>query len=354
MPGNKTSCVAVTGLNAGDSPAPGVPVIRSLIEQKAWNGRIVGLAYDALDSGALDERACSSVYLLPYPGTGKDVLFERLMYIRKKEGINAVIPTLDAELPNFIALREDLAEAGIATFLPTEDQFKRRLKQNLDALCNELGIRTPKTRQVMDPAKLGIRRGDCPVMVKGLYYEAYLAHSPEEAAHFVQKIAARWGYPVLVQDFIEGEEYNAAAVGDGKGAALGIAGMKKLVFTDKGKGWACVSIDNRGLTALAAKIIRALKWRGAIEVEAILSKKDGCFYLIELNPRFPAWIYLATAAGMNLPSLALALACGRKPKAKGLYQPGVVFTNYTTNLITSLGKIGPLFTNGEVCYEKTV
>lgn len=351
MKPKKQLTVAVTGLNAGDSPAPGVPVIRSLIEKRGWSGRIVGLAYDALESGALDPDVVSSVYIMPYPKFGKDVIFERLMHIREKEGIDAVIPTLDAEIPNFIALAGDLVKAGIHTFLPTEDQFKRRLKQNLDKLCDEIGIKTPRTRHVTDPAKLGISHADLPVMVKGLYYEAYLAYSLDEAAHYVHKIAAKWGYPVLVQEYVEGEEFNAAAVGDGRGGTLGIAGMKKLVFTDKGKGWACVSIDNGDLTKLSLKIIKALKWRGAIEVEAILSKKDGKFYLIELNPRFPAWIYLATRAGMNLPAIALALSLGRTAKPVTSYRAGVVFTNYTTNLITSLKKIGPLFTNGELRYR---
>jgi carbamoyl-phosphate synthase large subunit len=202
--------------------------------------------------------------------------------------------------------------------------------------------------------KMNVCREDLPVMVKGLYYEAYMAHTLDEVAYYVRKIADRWGYPVLVQDYIDGEEYNAAAVGDGRGNVMGIAGMKKLVFTDKGKGWACVSIDNKPLSALAERIVAGMRWRGATEVEAILSKKDGEFYLIELNPRFPAWIYLASAAGMNLPWLCLQLALGKKTAPMTTYSPGVVFTNYTTNLITDLAHISPLYTNGELSYEKAV
>jgi carbamoyl-phosphate synthase large subunit len=163
-----------------------------------------------------------------------------------------------------------------------------------------------------------------------------------------------WGYPVLIQEVIEGEEYNAAAVGDGAGKMLAVAGMKKLVFTDKGKGWACVSIINEGLNALTERIVTALAWSGPMEVEAIKSKKDGTFYLIEINPRFPAWIYLATAAGINLPHIYLQLALGEKITEQKGYRSGVVFTNYTTNLITDLDRISTLFTNGEVNYAYAI
>jgi hypothetical protein len=49
--GKKPLCIAVTGLNATDNPAPGVGVIRALRLNAAPGERFVGLAYDALDPG---------------------------------------------------------------------------------------------------------------------------------------------------------------------------------------------------------------------------------------------------------------------------------------------------------------
>ncbi len=346
--------VAVTGLNAGDSPAPGVAVIRCLRERAEGRVNFIGLAYDALESGALDKQLTAGVYLLPYPKSGKEILLERLRYIHRQIPIDAVIPNLDAELPNFIQLRQELTAMGIHTFLPSEEQFKQRSKENLNQLCNRLGVKTPITRLVQDPSALDFHPEDFPVMVKGLFYEAYAAFTMEEAIHYIHKVAARWGYPVLVQEYLEGEEFNAAAMGDGTGRVLGVAGMKKLVFTDKGKGWACVSIENHKLAELTEQVVRAMRWRGPMEVEALQAKKDGEFYIIELNPRFPAWIYLAAAAGMNFPHLYLQLALGQPVNGLKDYTPGVVFTNYTTNLITDLKYIGPLYTNGELQHEKAI
>lgn len=344
--------VAVTGLNAGDTPAPGVAVIRCIREDPGWHGRIIGLAYDALEPGLLDSHITDAAYLLPYPLAGKESLVERLRYIQAREGIDVIIPTLDAELPNFIMIKDRLSEMGIRLFLPSEEQFKRRSKPNLRNLSAETGIKTPKTKFVTGSGKSGIGREDLPVMVKGLFYEAYLAHTVAEAERAIHKIAEKWGYPVLVQEYIEGEEFNAAVLCDGK--VLGLVCMKKLVLTDKGKGWACVTIKNDALIEMSVRVSEALKWRGALEVEAIRSEKDGSFYLIEVNPRFPSWIYLAKASGINLPYMYLRRALGEAVPACKDYKTGVVFTNYTTNLITEISKLDSLVVSGEIQYENAL
>jgi carbamoyl-phosphate synthase large subunit len=347
------STIGVTGMNAGDSPAPGVPVIRSLKEHPGWRGKIIGLAYEALESGVLDSTMVEAAYLLPYPKSGKEALFERIQHIHGHHRLDAIIPNLDSEMLNFIRIRERLSELGIRLFLPAEEQFTRRSKVNLEKLGQEAGVKVPKTAYITGPDRIDIKKEELPVLVKGLFYEAYRADTPLDAARYVRKVAATWGYPVIVQRFTEGDEFNAAALCR-QGETLSVVCMKKLVLTDKGKGWACVSIRNEDLVDLTVSLAKALSWSGALEVEAIYSKQDKAFYLIEVNPRFPAWIYLATAAGINLPYMYYQLTMGERVAQAFDYKTGVVFTNYTTNLITDISRIDTLFTAGEIEYEKTL
>ncbi len=341
--------VAVTGLNAVDTPGPGVPVVRCLTESPHFKGNLIGLAYDALEPGILDSHLLHSAYLLPYPGMGPQSLLERIRFIHEQQRLDAIIPTLDAELLNFIQIQKELSALQIQMALPTEESLLRRSKTNLPQFAEMFGFKTPKTLLVTDPNKLSLTEQDLPVFVKGIFYEAYLAYTMEDLFRYMYKISAKWGYPVLLQEYIEGEEYNAATVGH-EGQASGIVCMKKLVLTDKGKGWACVTIKNEGLIEMTRKIVASLRWHGPMEVEVILSKKDQKFYIIELNPRFPAWIYLAKAAGINLPYLSLLLALGGEGEPATDYKTGVVFSNYTTNLITDLTRIQTLFTTGEIHY----
>jgi len=147
--------------------------------------------------------------------------------------------------------------------------------------------------------------------VKGQFYDAQIVKNPQEAIHAFNNLAAEWGIPVLVQRLVKGEEYNLTAVGDGNGNILGSIMMKKMAVTDKGKAWAGVSIYDQSLHELSAAIVKELQWRGPLEVE-IMRTQQGKYQLIEINPRFPAWIYLSVGVHRALefllsPSIFLCL-----------------------------------------------
>ena len=58
-------------------------------------------------------------------------------------------------------------------------------------------------------------------MVKGKFYDAYLAYNEEQVRMNYNKISAKWGVPVIIQEFIKGTEVNVVALGDGKGNTIG-------------------------------------------------------------------------------------------------------------------------------------
>ncbi|MDX9905950.1 MAG: hypothetical protein RBS55_05110, partial [Bacteroidales bacterium] len=90
--------VAVTALNAIDSPGPGVSVIRGLKESKIYDVRVVGLAYESLEPGIYMHDIVDRVYQIPYPSAGVESLFARLEYIHSRENLEVIIPNFDAEL----------------------------------------------------------------------------------------------------------------------------------------------------------------------------------------------------------------------------------------------------------------
>jgi carbamoyl-phosphate synthase large subunit len=343
--------LAVSGLAAVDNPAPGVAVIRCLREE-GFAGTIVGLAYDVLEPGILNREIVDAAYLLPYPKAGKAALLERLVHIHERHHLHAIIPCLDSELTNLIGLEKELAARSIRCILPTSAQLKAVSKRRLTGQLAALGVKSPETRFASGPQEIRkiVEEMDLPVFIKGPFYEAYKARTVEEALHFSSIVADRWGYPVIIQEDVKGEEINAAVVSDGKGGCAAVC-MKKLVITGKGKGWTGVSIKNEKLLAIARAITSGIGWRGPMEIEAIQGPDD-TIWVIEINPRFPAWIYLSKAAGLNLPYLLLQMIEGRSLPAESDYRTGVVFSNFTTNIITEIGTIEGLFTAGEVHYEK--
>ena len=108
-----------------------------------------------------------------------------------------------------------------------------------------------------------------PYVLKGIFYGASVVQSIEEAVAAFYRTTAQWGLPVIIQEFLEGEEYDIVAVGDGSGHIVGALPMKKTFLTDKGKGWAGVTVKDPRLLEITEKFCRTTKWRGPCEVEVI-------------------------------------------------------------------------------------
>lgn len=339
--------VAITGMNARpDNPGPGYAVARCLQESSHFLGRVVGLGYDVLDAG-LYHRHCQGSYLLPYPSAGDSALLERLLWIHEQEQLDAVIPCLDSELPAFLAIAPELEKRGIRSFLPDSAALQARNKDRLGQLCQQLGLAHPRTQAVQDPGffqRCHLSGWQYPLVVKGAFYDAQVCQTPAEAELAFARLAQQWGYPVLAQQFLQGQEVNLTGLGDGQ-SLLGAVMMRKRALTDKGKAWAGVSIVDEQLERMASILVEGLRWRGPLEVEA-LKGHDGKLYLIEINPRFPAWIYLAPAVGRNLPAVLLDLMADLAPPSFPPLIPGRMFLRYAQEQIVDIQAFEALMMNG--------
>lgn len=345
----KQIVIAVTGLNAIDSPGPGVAVIRAIRDCKDFEVRIIGLSYESLEPGSYMHDLVDKTYQIPYPSAGTDALLVRIMYIHEREKIDLVIPNFDAELFNFIKLRDKLAQSGIRTFMPDLDQFEARDKVKLFEFGKKHGLMVPEDKiihQAKDLKETAVQIG-YPMVIKGKFYDAIIVNTLEQAEKAFYKIQAKWGLPIIVQEFINGTEINVAALGDGEGNAISVIPMRKLYITDKGKAWSGITIDDSSYIDLARKFIQVTKWRGGCELE-IMQSDDGNPYIMEVNPRFPAWIYLTAAAGQNQPASLVKMALGQKLEPFTDYEVGKIFIRYAWDLITDVSEFQKISGTGEL------
>lgn len=334
----KPVTIAVTGLNAIDSPGPGVAVIRAIREGMKEPVRIIGLAYESLEPGIYMDGICDKTYQVSYPAAGAGILFDSIAFIHSKENIDVIIPNFDAELYNFITIAPRLKALGIHSFLPSFEMFESRDKWNLSAFGAKHNLLVPKDKVIYNANDLFLigEEFGYPLVVKGKYYEAVVAHTLEQAQKAYYNISAKWGLPIIVQQFINGTEVNIAALGDGEGNAISIIPMKKMYITDKGKAWAGITIEDDNMIALAKTFISATKWRGGFEVE-IMKTNKGELYIMEINPRFPAWIYLSAGAGQNQPAALVKMALGEKVEPMTEYNAGKLFIRYSWDMVVDVG-----------------
>jgi len=345
----KKLVIAVTALNAIDSPGPGVAVIRAIRECADFEARIIGLSYEALEPGLYMHDLVDKTYQIPYPSGGTDSLMARLEYIHEEEKLDLIIPNFDAELFNFIKLRDKLSGMGIHTFLPELVQFEARDKMKLYDFGKQHGFMVPKDRILHEFRELQKIEEELeyPVVVKGKFYDAIIANSYDQVEKAFLKILAKWGLPIILQEFVKGTEINIAVLGDGKGKAISIIPMRKLYITDKGKAWAGITLDDERLITLAQKFINSTQWRGGCELEVMLTD-DGKPYIMEVNPRFPAWIYLTAAAGQNQPASLVKMAMGEHLEPFTNYEVGKIFIRYAWDLITDISEFQRISGNGEL------
>jgi carbamoyl-phosphate synthase large subunit len=339
--------VAISGLHLGENAQPGAGVARSLRAALGDSVEIIGLAYDVFDSSLYAGRMLDDAFMIPYPSAGPAAFAARLHEIQRTRGLDVLLPCLDVELPVVQRLAPELAACGIRTVLPSVDALARRTKDRLAELARDVGVDTPETLVVTGRAALAdaARTLSFPLVVKGPYHEAEIVTGLPEALAAFDRLSARWGLPILAQRFIAGEEFDVVALGDGR-ELCGAVAMRKTVVTRLGKAWGAVTIHDDELLEVSRRIVTNLGWRGGCEVELLRGSADGRLYLIEVNPRFPAWVYLASHAGANLPLGALCLALEWPLPPLDRYRSGVFYVRHAAEMVGELDEIESLLVAG--------
>lgn len=341
--------LAVTGLNNTDNPGPGVPVIRSAKESDEFELRVIGLVYENLEPGIYMNDLCDRIFQIPYPSSGSDELIARIEQIHQQEKIDVLIPNFDAELFSFMKNEKRLADAGINMFIPTVEQFRERDKDRLHDFGKKYRVKVPQSINMSSLGQISEveEKFDYPLFIKGQFYDAYKVQNTEQLKETFQKISAKWGFPVIAQEFISGVEVNVVALGDGNGNTIAAVPMRKQYITDKGKAWGGITLSDQKMIDITHHIIQQTKWKGAMELEMIKSSL-GEYYLIEINPRIPAWVYLAVGAGQNIPEALIKLALGIGVTPMNEYNIGKMFVRYSYDLIVDLEKFAAISINKEI------
>lgn len=345
----KRITLAVTGLNNTDNPGPGVPFIRGVKESDEFEVRIIGLVYENLEPGIYMEGLCDRIFQMPYPSSGSDELIERIEYIHQQEKLDVLVPNFDAELFSFMKNEEHLNKQGIHTFLPTMQQLQEREKSRLNEYGKKYGIKVPSNFNLGSLVEITEMEDemDYPVMVKGQFYDAYLANNKEQMVQAFLNISAKWGLPVIAQEFVSGIEVNVVALGDGEGNLVAAVPMRKQYITDKGKAWGGITLADEKMMEITRSLFRQTKWKGGMELE-LIKTKTGEYYLIEINPRIPAWVYLAVGAGQNIPEALVKLALGMQVEPMQHYKAGQMFVRYSYDMIVDLEKYAAISMNKEI------
>lgn len=217
----------------------------------------------------------------------------------RRERVELLVPTRDAELPWFAERRARFAGIGTRVLVSAPAAIERcRDKQAFAAFCALHGFATPPAvtlpaaaddfplfaKPRIGQGASGARRIDTPVQMAGI-----------DAQHWI------------VQRFDGGPEYTLDVCAGFDGTVLSVVPRRRLRVV-AGESVTGVTVMDPALVALGAAVVRALGLIGHVTVQ--------CFHdaagsrLIEVNPRFGGGAALGFAAGADSPRWLLRLLRG--------------------------------------------
>lgn len=258
----------------------------------------------------------SKFLFLPDPINDRNEYLNRLVKIVLKEKIDVLIPMED-ETVELVIENMELFQ-NVKTLLPDYNTFIiARDKGETIKRAISLGVSCPNTYFVKGLDELNnLKDGiSYPVIIKprissgsrGIIH----AHNNKELVNKYVEIHNKYPYPII-QDYLSGDfiKVQVLLIMDKDHKVKGLCSYEGIREFPVNGGpvtmWKTISIPE--LEDLTVKFLEELEWVGFAEVEYIVNRKTGDYFLMEINPRFSANIALAVNVGVDFPLILTKLA----------------------------------------------
>jgi diaminopimelate decarboxylase len=302
--------IYVSGLYCGGNPQPGVGILRS-VRQAFPSARLVGVDYSSRVSGIHWQDIDDLWIQRPWEELDLDAYADKVRGALDDGGL--WISGSDLEAMWLASVFPD----GHPTLLaPPSAALKRIAKPAVEAL-GALPLKVPPFVSTDLPdwdLHRFCRQHDWRVWLKGPYYDAARTPSWDSFIAVRNALSKVWATDNLfLQAHVSGFE-ESVMLAAYQGELLGCVSMRKRDITPEGKTWAGdVSPVQPEFEAALRRVIREVNWSGGAEIEMVRDA-TGQLWLLEMNPRFPAWVHGASIAGHNLPALLVRAASRVEPE----------------------------------------
>lgn len=298
--------IYISGLYSGTNPQPGIGMVRSL--RSAYpNATLVGVEYSNRSSGIhwpeLDElwlqRPWEELNMDTYAADIRAALDAGALWI---SGVDLEIMWLASVFPD-----------GHKNLLTPPATALQKISKPAVEAHKGLPVRIPpfiSTEQSDWELHAFCRQHGWKVWLKGPYYEAVRTASWDVFERMRTLLSRAWSTERLfLQAHVTGYE-ESVCFSAYQGELVACVYMRKRELTEEGKTWAgdVTAVPAEFITPLR-RIVKELHWTGGAELEMVRDM-GGQLWLLECNPRFPAWIHGSTMAGQNLPALMVERATG--------------------------------------------
>ena len=288
------------------------------------SGHVVVVAAKQRASLAGSSRYCASRCVVPSPLHGHQRFAQEVASAASQLQIDVVLPMTEVSTFALTLERARLPRSCILPFPSHESVVRANDKGAVLRLARELAVPTPATREISSPtmAVTDLESMIYPIVVKPAVSRVLTDHgwvsnsvSYANDAHELRRRLASLNpgsFPVLLQERIVGSGVGIFMLFDrGKCAA---EFSHRRIREKPPSGGVSVLSESMPIDPVAGAHARALlaslEWHGPAMVEFKRDERDATLRLMEINGRFWGSLQLAIDAGVDFPSLLVALGEG--------------------------------------------
>lgn len=269
------------------------------------------------------------------PAVRSSSYWRHVKQIIQHSKIDAYIPLIDEELLGAQNLEAEID--GLKVITPTKDFIKLVLnKYQMVKAFSRAGISCPETVLSEHIHERSFRKSKIvkPITGRGSrgvalitsyrQWQEYFRHNPYQKKD------------VMVQDYIEGQEYTVSAVVGRTGHVYAV--VPKKIISKKGITHQSVTVHHPFIEQLVLKIQDQFQAQGPFNVQ--LMQKGKKLYVLEVNPRFSTTVAHTMAAGVDEAGCLINDFCFGVSKQKHYhFKENLVMLRYMTQHYVPLDKI---------------
>jgi carbamoyl-phosphate synthase large subunit len=224
----------------------------------------------------------------------------------KARRVEALLPTVDAELAPLAAMRQRFQTAGIQ--LPISPVECLRICRDKQLLLEKVKgiVPVPENEPLTDAVVARVK--SFPRLAKPRAGAGSRGIARISSHDDLEALPKDGSY--LLQEFLPGEEYSVDVYVARDGRVVGAVPRERMKI-DSGIAVASRTINVPEVIDAAVKTAQTIGIRGTANVQ-FKRAADGAFKLLEVNPRFPGTLPLTVEAGIDMPKLMAAELAGKK------------------------------------------
>lgn len=248
-----------------------------------------------------------------------------LKEICKRDGIDALIPTIDTDLMLLSEHRNEFGATKVVVSSPDKIRLCRDKRLTADYF-HSVGLHSPCPVEDVDayamtfPAFIKPRDGSSSIF-------AYKAEDEEALRAFAEQVP-----DYIIQPFIDGVEYTVDILCDFEGHPVFITPRIRLAVR-AGEVLKTEIVQDEKIIAEMKQLIADYCPCGQITVQMIREAATGTDYYIEINPRFGGGAPLSMKAGADSAEAMLRLLSGETLSyVPGAAEDGAVYSRFDQSI----------------------